>query len=131
LQEDTCFDCPKYERLPKQKLVDTRVSYDPDEIEGSTSPLGDFLGKARDEGRVREALCVVEDVHDKGGGGGVSHVGGIGGVGVEVPPVRKPRVRLKTSAMQDPESPLAENAPECLSVGMIGHSLDSWYCPAK
>jgi hypothetical protein len=33
--------------------------------------------------------------------------------------------RLKALAMQDPESPLSENAPESLLVGITGHSLNS------
>ena len=41
-----------------------------------------LLGKGRVKVRVRETLGAVEDLHDEGDRGGVSHVNGIGDVGV-------------------------------------------------
>ena len=48
------------------------------------------------------------------------HSGFMMKVGSEVSPLCVPPMRLKASARQDPESPLAENTLECLSIGMTG-----------
>jgi len=75
-----------------------------------------------------EELGAMEHVHDEGDGGDISHIGGFSGAGTasdDTPDT------AKVSATQDPGSPLVENVPEVLSVGMTGHSLDSWYSLAK
>ena len=63
-------------------------------------------------------LGAVENLHDEGNGDDVSHIGGFGGAGTASYDVADAR----------PESPLVENTPEVLSVGITGHSR---YSPAK
>ena len=75
-----------------------------------------------------EELGVVKDLRDEGDGSGVTHVGGFGGAGTAG---QDPTGVAEDVSDASPESPLVENASECLSVGMTSHSLDSWYWPVK
>lgn len=79
---------------------------------------------------VFKVLGVVEGLHDRDGGD-VSHVGRVGSVATADSDAPNAAEGVCDSATQDPESPLVENTRECLSVEMTGHSLDSWYWPAK
>ena len=77
---------------------------------------------------VLEELDSAEDLQDEGYMGDVSHMGDLV---VPEPPVMIPPTWLKMTATQDPESPVVKNALDVLSAGITGHSLDSWYLPAK
>jgi len=77
---------------------------------------------------VLEELGAVEDLHDEGYGGDVSQIGGFGGAGTASDDAAD---AFEGVGDARPGVPIGGERARRLVGGDNGHSLDSWYSPAK